>query len=182
MLKPRIPGDPWGDQRHGHGSPMARSLSTYERPHGWATLQQELLTNIWMNRGSQRCELLPSGYRWGNRHWETEDLCMGGKWETWDSNPAILPHQNTETLVKEKATPCSELFLPFAFFATLGSFSSMKLNCGFQLNLNLKGLLLGPSPPKNQAGQQEEALLPLLWLCALAAQIRAALTEGAARR
>lgn len=35
---------------------------------------------------------------WGFAH--------GWKMEMWDSNPAILPYENTEILVKENATPC----------------------------------------------------------------------------
>lgn len=84
---------------------------------------------------------------WGFAH--------GWKMEIWDSNPAILPYWNTETLVKENAKPCSEFFLLLASFSTLGS-SLAKLSYGFQLNHNLKDLLFGQSPPQESGWLQED--------------------------
>lgn len=61
-------------------------------------------------------------------------------WEMADlgSEPSLC-HQDTETGVRKH---CTLLWVPPALgtFSTLGSFSLVKSDCGFQLNLKLKGL------------------------------------------
>lgn len=103
---------------------------------------------------SQRCELLPSFYTWGNRYWKTGDLLTGGKWRC---GIQILPFfpMRTQKSWSKKMPRLAEFFLLFVSFSTLSS-SLAKLSCGFQLNLNLKDLLLGQFPPKESGWLQED--------------------------